>query len=162
VLARLIFATLVALSAFFAATAASAASSYRDVVVGAEYPPITSRLGTFIGVATGQLPGDWRAQIIHQPLSRRASVPITGGSFTMHAITGNDLHAPITGGSVSVINNGGSGCANQSYAVTARFQGGSFSGMLTHHRHTILGRCLIYSATITGQATLPSARVSTP
>ncbi|MGZ6881083.1 MAG: hypothetical protein ACXVGB_14435 [Mycobacteriaceae bacterium] len=57
-----------------------------DRVVGTEIPPISSTLGTFLGVASGELPGQWRVQIVHQPLASGPSVAITGGTFMMHTL----------------------------------------------------------------------------
>ena len=57
-------------------------------------------------------------------------------------------------------NPGSTGCVNQYYgvnlklgAVTANGAGngwGSFGGTLTHHRRSVFGTCVTYSATITG------------
>jgi hypothetical protein len=126
---------------------------YRDRVAGAEFPPITSTLGTFGGVAVGVMPGAWRVQISHQPLRAAGSVAITAGTFSMQTLSHGTLNATVTGGSVSVVDNGG-GCRNQRFAVRAELSDGTFIGTLTHHRRSILGRCVIYAAMITGRATL--------
>ncbi len=143
----------VALVSLVAAAASPATSTYADRVVGAEFPPITSTLGTFLGVARGGLPGEWRVQIAHQPLSGGATVAITGGAFAMRTSGGRRLAAPVTGGTVTVLDRG-AGCTDQRYAVDATLSLGRFQGTLTHHRRSVLGRCLVYAATISGRATL--------
>jgi hypothetical protein len=120
---------------------------------GVEVFPITSTLGTFVGVARGELPATWRVQIAHAPLATAPTVPITGGKFSIYTLTGRKLSGSVTGGSVAVTDRG-SGCGNQTYGVTVTFSIGSFDGTLTHHRRSLLGRCLIYSASIRGRATL--------
>lgn len=144
---------LVASGALAAATACSAGASYADRVAGIEVPPITSSLGTFVGLAAGPLPGRWRVQIAHEPLRTGATVAITGGTFTMHPVGAAEIAAPVTGGSVAVVSPG-AGCTDQRYAVSATLSVGSFAGTLVHHRHALLGRCVIYAATISGRATL--------
>lgn len=126
---------------------------YSDRVVAAEFPPITSTLGTFLGVATGPLPGQWRVQIAHQPLAAGSRVAITGGTFALHTLSGRTVRGAVTGGAVTVVARG-LGCTNQVYAVDATLSVGHFSGTLTHHRRSILGRCIIYSATISGSASI--------
>ncbi|MGZ6881084.1 MAG: hypothetical protein ACXVGB_14440 [Mycobacteriaceae bacterium] len=59
----------------------------------------------------------------------------------------------MTGGSVAVINRGAR-CTDQVYTVDAVATVAHFTGTLTHHRRLILDRCVLYSATITGSATL--------
>ena len=127
----------------------SATTVYKDTLTGAEVLPVSSTLGTFVGVATGGLPATWRVQIAHQPLATGPTVLITGGKFTLLTLTGHRLSGPVTGGSVAVTNRGGH-CTEQTYRVAVTFSSGSFDGTLTHHRHSIFGRCILYSATIRG------------
>ena len=140
----------VLLVAFPLAAMASASSSYSDSFTGTEIIPVSSVRGTFVGVARGDLPAVWRTQIVHQPLSSGSTVVVTSGTFSILARTGLKLGGAVTGGSVTVTNRG-SRCSNQTYRVSVTFGGGSFDGTLTHHRHSILGRCLVYAATITGR-----------
>lgn len=135
------------------ASAPLAATVYADSVIGAEFPPITATVGTFRGVATGDLPGLWRVTIRHQPLSAGPSARITGGTFKMRTIDGDSIVSPVTSGSVTV-RDSGAACGNQTYAIRAGLAVGSFSGTLVHHRASVLGHCVIFAATITGRANL--------
>jgi hypothetical protein len=148
----LVAASIVSAS-LLASAGASATAVYHIRVQGTETPPISSTRGTFVGIAEGQLAGGWRVQIKHLPLSSAATVAITGGSFRLLTPTGRRLGGSVTGGWVTVLDRGSS-CKDQVYGVHARFTSGSFNGRLTHHRHSILGRCVIYSATINGRTTL--------
>ena len=136
-------------AALSASVAASATTSYSDSLSGTEIVPVSSVRGTFVGVAKGELPAVWRAQIVHLPLSSGTTVAVTGGTFSVVAVSGTRLTGPVTGGSVTVTNRG-TNCANQTYRVSVTFDGGTFDGTLTHHRGRLLGRCLVYAATITG------------
>lgn len=149
---RLLFVATLAVLAPVSASVASACTSYGDRIVGTEVLPISSTLGTFVGVARGELPGQWRVQIAHQPLASGSTVAITGGTFTMHTLD-RKLAGTVTGGSVAVVNPGAR-CTNQTYTVDAISTVGHFLGTLTHHRRAILGRCIIYAATISGSTTL--------
>jgi hypothetical protein len=132
----------------------AAGSSTVDVrVVGAEVPPISSSLGTFVGAARGPV-GGWRIQIRHEQLRTGPKVAITGGSLWLALRTGDALHTSVTGGSVAVANPG-AGCTNQVYEVDVQLAGGSsFDGTLVHRRRSLLGHCVIYAATISGRASL--------
>jgi hypothetical protein len=142
-----------AVIAGLAVPAAGSAATYQDQFFGVEVPPVTSTLGTFTGVATGQLPGRWYAQIQHAPLSSETSVPITGGSFTLTALDGRTVAGSVVGGSVAVTNPG-SGCRNQTFAVNVVLSDGGFAGTLTHYRTPLFGTCITYSASIVGSGTL--------
>jgi len=133
--------------------AGSAASTYTATLDGAEIPPITSTVGTFVGVANSPLRATWRVQIKHEPLRTGATVAITGGSYSFATLSRNLIRGRVLGGSVTVTNRGNH-CTNQTYRVTVELEDGSFDGTLTHRRHSLLGQCLIYAATIRGQATL--------
>jgi hypothetical protein len=150
---RLLLPLLAVVGAGVFATGSVAASSYTDRVTGVEVPPISSTRGTFTGVAVGWLPGPWRVQIEHQPLRLGPKIAITGGNFTMRPLLHAKITAAVTGGSVTVLN-AGARCTDQVYAVDALLSDGEFTGTLTHHRRTILGRCVIYAATISGGAVL--------
>jgi hypothetical protein len=149
----LLLPVLAALAAAASAAGSAAAVRASERVVGVEVPPISSTLGTFTGVATGALSGPWRVQIEHQPLRLGPRIAITGGSFTMRPLRHPKLAASVTGGSVTVVR-AGAGCTDQVYAVDAELSRGEFVGTLRHHRRSILGRCVIYAATITGHAAL--------
>lgn len=149
---RLLLPLLGVLAALALTTTSAATSTYSVRLDGVEVLPITPTLGTFVGVARGELPATWRVQIAHEPLAMAPTVPITGGKFSIYALTGRRLSGAVTGGSVAITDRG-SGCRNQTYGVTVTFSVGSFDGTLTHHRRSVLGRCLIYSASIRGRAT---------
>jgi hypothetical protein len=147
---RLVLPALLATLALPAGSAA--ATTYRLQVVGTEVPPITSSLATFVGAADAPF-GAWRIQIRHQPLRTGPTVAIDGGAFWMGLRTGRTLRASVVGGSVSVVDRG-TRCTNQVYDVRVQLTDGSFSGTLTHHRHSLFGHCLVFAATISGNATL--------
>jgi hypothetical protein len=154
----LVTASVVAASA----TAATSAATYSDVLNGVEIAA-TSTQGTFVGTASGALPGQWAATVNHTPLSPNAT--ITGGSFTV-ATTLNGLPTLVTGsfsgGTVTFA--AGSGCTNQQFTIDGTLDhvgtwysgagSGSFLGTLTHYRTSIFGRCITYSASVTGSVTL--------
>jgi hypothetical protein len=147
--ARIVLAGAAVVVALLLSPAAPATTAYSDHLSGTEIVPITSTLGTFVGVATGDLPAAWRVQIKHQALATGSTVAITGGTFALVTRSGRKLTGPVTAGSVSVTNRG-SRCTNQTYRVVAALEIGSFVGTLTHRRRSILGRCIIYAATIDG------------
>ena len=128
-----------------------AASSHSDRITGLEIPPISATHGTFTGIALGSLPGQWRVEIEHQPLRLGPKVAISGGTFTMRPLLRPTMRSTVTGGSVTVVDPG-LHCTNQVYAVDALLSYGEFTGILTHHRRAILGRCVIYGATVSGHA----------
>jgi hypothetical protein len=158
VLAALVLA-LMALPAGAAAT-----TTYLDTISGSEIYA-TSTEGTFVGSASGALPGSWEATIDHTPLSPNAT--ITGGSFYL-ATTINSIPVAVsgdfTGGTVMRLNPDATRCVNQYLSINAYlsnvgigFSGsgtGTFTGTLVHHRVLVFGYCVIYSATVTGSLSL--------
>src|SRR5260221_11868202 len=72
----------IALAALSLTAAASASSSYSDSFTGTEIIPVSSVRGTFVGVARGELPAVWRAQIVHRPLPSGPTVAVTGGTVS--------------------------------------------------------------------------------
>jgi hypothetical protein len=133
-----------------AAGGALATAPRVDSLTGTEIVPVSSVRGTFVGVARGDLPAVWRATIRHEPLATGPSVAVTGGTFSILGTSGTPLNGDVTGGSVTVTNRGAR-CTNQTYRVSVTLTMGSFDGTLTHRRHSLLGRCLIYSASISGR-----------
>jgi hypothetical protein len=142
---------------------ASASTTRTDTVHGTEVA-YTSTQGTFTGYATGDLPGSWEAVIDHTVLSPNAT--ITGGSFTLatviHWIPRTIDGTFAAGGTVTRFYRE-PGCGIQRYAVHDDLThvgvgGGSGSGQisatLTHYRHSVLGHCIAYAATISGTVTL--------
>lgn len=145
--------------------AASASTTYTDTASGYEYYA-TSTEGRFAGSATGPLPGYWNAVVDHTPLSPNATV--TGGSVDL-ATTVNGSPAVVEGtvtpgGTVTRLNPGATGCVDQYYAVDLSLGSvgvnspgsgtGGFGGTLIHHRDSVFGYCVTYSATISGTLTL--------
>ena len=139
---------------------ALAATTYADSITGAEvYATVTE--GRFAGAASGDLPGSWHIDVLHDPLTTTAR--IIGGTFSLTTVLNGQL-ATVRG----VFANGGqvtqtggfSGCTDQAFALSgallnvgpsgAQSGAGSFSGVLTHHRHSLYGYCVTYSASVTG------------
>jgi hypothetical protein len=135
-----------------AAPVAASASPAIDAIVGVELASANiSTTGNFAGLATGQIPGLWTATVMHQPLSN-TTVPVTGGTFTLKAVTGTTIDGVIEGGSITP-NGPSTGCVNVTFTISVTMNVGSFSGVLTHYRTSLFGTCLTYSASITGNAT---------
>ena len=150
--ARGLVVATVGAAALAAAAVASAATAYDVKLTGTEVPPITSTLGTFVGLANGELKGTWRVQIAHEPLKAGASSKITGGSYSLLTLSRRKVVGRATGGSVTPVNPG-AGCTNQTFHVVTTFTNANFDGTLVHRRHRVLGQCVIYAATISGRAT---------
>jgi hypothetical protein len=146
---------------------ALAAPTYQDSVTGVEIYA-TSTEGQFTGQATGDLPGQWYADVMHTALSGSPeTATINGGVFDLYT----DLHnqsvlitGQFTGGSVTQTA-GFSGCTDQTYAVdgtlsSVRVYGrpdhgsGTFAATLTHYRISLDGFCVTYAASIGGTVTL--------
>jgi hypothetical protein len=137
---------------------ASAARPYRDSVSGFEVYATLTR-GTFTGQASGDLPGAWGITVDHPELNPGA--PVTGGSF--YLATAMDGRPTLIAGEVGggeVLGQHVDGCADQVYDVyvtLVRVAGngkGWYDGTLTHHRTSVFGRCILYSATVTGSLEL--------
>ena len=62
------------LAALALAGVCSATTAYGDKLSGTEVVPVSSTRGTFVGVATGQLPAAWRVEIAHEPLAAGPTV----------------------------------------------------------------------------------------
>jgi hypothetical protein len=155
---------LVIAGSLFAAPAVSAASissSYR--ITGYEYYA-TSTQGRFAGTAAGSSgdTGTWNAVINHTPLTTSAS--ITGGSANL--VTSNlvSIHGTFASGSVQFVSQA-DGCGTQTYDVVgtlkkvtrsdSRQRGkGTFVATLTHYRTSVLGSCVVYSASVNGVISL--------
>jgi hypothetical protein len=166
-LRRLIILLAAALALLVAPATAAAAQTYSDTISGYEYA-FTSTDGKFAGTASGALPGTWKTDVQHTKLclSCTPTARVTGGSFSL-ATVHNGLPAVVTGafvgGTVQVINPGAS-CTNQTFAVngilghvgwwSSGTGSGVFRATLTHYRHTILGSCVTYGASVRGTLTL--------
>jgi len=144
--------------AFAGAGSTAASSSYdvRGIEVAA-----TSTEGTFVGAGSGST-GDalfWKAVVDHTPLSPDAT--ITGGSLTARSAGARGLgalHGTFTGGTVTydAARSSRASCGTQVYEVVGRLSisrgaatgTGTFHAYLTHHRLSLLGRCITYGATV--------------
>jgi hypothetical protein len=142
---------------------AAAAATYTDSVSGVEVAA-TSTEGTFVGQATGALPGAWQVTVDHTPLGPNAA--ITGGSLSLTTTLAGSpavVVGTLTGGSVTLVSS--TGCSSrQQFAIDATLGSvgtwpagsgtGTFTGTLTHYRASIFGRCVTYSATVSGTVSL--------
>ena len=162
---RLILVALVVLAV--AAPQSALAATYGDTVSGYEYYA-TSTDGRFAGTASGSLPGAWNANVQHTALciSCTPTATITGGTFalstTLHSVP-TVVTGKFTGGAINVTNVG-TGCTKQTFAIKGKLthvgpwnQGvgsGTFTATLTHYRHSILGHCITYAASVSGTLSL--------
>jgi hypothetical protein len=156
-----------ALALLVAPATAAAAQTYSDTISGYEYA-FTSTDGRFAGTASGALPGSWNADVQHTALclSCTPTPTITGGSFSL-VTTRNGFPALVSGdfvGGTVQVTNVGSNCSNQTFAVDGILGNvgwwspgsgtGTFRATLTHFRHSILGKCVTYGASVRGTLTL--------
>lgn len=147
--------------------AAAAAQTYGDTISGYEYA-FTSTDGKFAGIASGALPGSWNADVRHTQLclSCTPTATITGGSFSL-ATRHNGLPALASGAFVGgrvQVTNVGANCSNQTFAIngilgrvgwwSSGSGSGTFRATLTHYRHSVLGRCVTYGASVRGALSL--------
>jgi len=124
----------------------------------------TSTQGWFSGIATGDLPGSWSADIVHDPLASCSSyclaAKITGGSFSLMTTLNGDgttVNGSFSDGTVYQTS-GFSGCGNQTFDVRGTLVNvgpdggggtGTFWATLTHLRTQFFFGCLTYGATVT-------------
>ena len=160
-LAALSAALIVAMAFPISAAAATVSDSY--AITGFEYFA-TSTQGRFAGKASGSS-GDratWNAVVNHTPLTTTST--ITGGYADLATSNLVRVHGLFSGGTVTQTG-GFSGCTNQTYDVVGTLANvtrsdsnengtGSFSATLTHHRTSVFGRCVVYSASVRGEITL--------
>jgi hypothetical protein len=142
------------------ATAVAETKTYTFNISGTEVSA-TSTTGRFVGTASGSALGTWYAEVIHGPLGGRANIR-PGGSFGMalhQAEPAYVVSGQFSGGTITV-NNPGRNCTNQVYTVNGSLRNVSVTGTghvlatLTHHRRSVLGRCWLYAATVSGTVTL--------
>jgi hypothetical protein len=147
---------------------AAAARSYADQIAGVEVAA-TSTQGTFVGVASGALPGAWNAVVVHGPLPTTvgATAAISTGTFQLATVIGGTpetVDGSVDANSTGItMLNAGVGCTNQKFQISDTLSGvgpggGTGSGVvlaqLVHHRTVIFGHCVTYAATIGGTITL--------
>jgi hypothetical protein len=119
--------------------------------------------GTFSGTASGAQVGAWRATIHHTLLAPSAT--IDGGTIsfaTRFSGSTTVVKGNFSSGTITFIS--GAGCTTQRYRVDGYLSGlragtatggtGRFTGTLTHYRKSVLGHCLLLSATVRGTLTL--------
>jgi hypothetical protein len=149
------------------AAAPAAPESTRFVVSGFEYA-FTPTVGVFAGIGRGDS-GDssvWNTYVVHDPLGSDPTY-INGGSFAMKTAGPSGSLDFVKGsyvyhGGTITTRDPGLNCTNQRFLVAGALEHvvtsdtsggtGTFSAILTHHRARILGRCIIFSATVAGTA----------
>jgi len=143
------------------ATTAAATKTYRFTISGTEVSA-TSTTGRFVGTASGTALGTWYAEVNHEPLGVLPAAIRPGGSFGMalhQAEPAYLVSGQFSGGTITV-NNPGRNCTNQVYTVNGSLRNVSVTGTghvlatLTYHRRSVLGRCWLYAATVSGTVTL--------
>jgi hypothetical protein len=156
---------LVSLVVLVPATAVAATKTYRFSISGTEVSA-TSTTGRFVGAASGSALGTWYAEVVHDPLGGGVGAQVdirSGGSFGMaldQAEPAYVVSGQFSSGTITV-EDAGRNCTNQVYAVDGALRNvsvtgtGHFVAMLTHHRRSVLGRCWLYAATVSGTVTLP-------
>ncbi len=156
---------LVSLVILVPATAGAETKTYSFSISGTEVSA-TSTTGRFVGAASGSALGTWYAEVVHVPLAGGVGTSVaiqSGGSFGMALAQAEPAYVvsgQFSGGTITTINSSTS-CTNQVYAVDGDLKNvsvtgtGQFSATLTHHRRSVLGRCLLYAATVSGTVTLP-------
>jgi hypothetical protein len=146
-------AALAALVAPLGGTAAPAAPTVVVPVQGAEVWA-SDTVGRFAGTASEPAPGAWRTTVVHTPLHGHAE--ITGGTWTLVAWVRGDarrVRGTFTAGTVDVTDVG-RGCTDERFAVVALGRTAHVDVTLTHYRRRVLGRCVIYSASVDGTLTI--------
>lgn len=130
----------------------------------------TSVLGTFVGGAGDSSPGGmlWKAVVRHTPLTRTVDSPalIVGGGVQLQLWSQAGLSQTsriFSGGTITYAADRASGsvCGQQVFHVRATLatandadDSGLLEAYLTHHRRSVLGRCITYAATVRGSLKL--------
>ena len=145
---------------------AAAATTYGDSLTGVEVAASSSE-GTFVGTATGQLPGAWQAVVDHGPLPTTVggTAAITSGSFVVATVLAG--HPAVVEGTLDQNGTGitmlsaGAGCRKQRFSIVDGLSGvgggsgtGTVSAVLTHYRTRIFGHCVTYAASVSGGISL--------
>lgn len=148
-----------------------------DNVFGFELPGATATTGSFVGSASGELPGIWTATIQHDDLSGTSNdtdgatqpelVPdIEGGTFQL-VTSVNGQFITVRGvfndsGSITPVPGAAGSCpSRKQYAIlggtlTLANGTGSFNALLTHYQVLLPTGCTTYFATVQGTVTLPA------
>ena len=109
----------------------------------------------------------WNVTVKHDKLGSKPTY-VNGGPFAMTVVgPGTKVDAVVGsfsfhGGMITTLDRGAN-CTNQRYRVADTLTGvkttsthdgtGTFSVVLTHYRHKILGRCIAYKARVAGTVT---------
>jgi hypothetical protein len=146
------------------ATAGAATKTYSFSISGTEVSA-TSTTGRFVGAASGSALGTWYAEVVHERLGGGVGARVaiqSGGSFGMALAQAEPAYVvsgQFSGGTITTIYSS-TNCTNQVYAVDGDLKNvsvtgtGQFAATLTHHRRSVLGRCWLYAATVSGTVTL--------
>ena len=146
------------------ATAGAATQTSRFSISGTEVSA-TSTTGRFVGAASGSALGTWYAEVVHVPLGGGVGAQVaiqSGGSFGMALAQAEPAYVvsgQFSRGTITTIKPG-TNCKNQVYEVDGDLRNvsvtgtGHFAAKLTHHRRSVLGRCWLYAATVSGTVTL--------
>jgi hypothetical protein len=160
---RITAAVLVASLVVLVPVTAGAATKTHSFSISGTEVSATSTTGRFVGTASGSALGTWYAEVVHDPLGASPAAIRLGGSFGMALAQAEPAYVvsgQFSGGAITVLDSGAR-CTNQVYRVDGRLRNVSVTGTghvvatLTHHRRSILGRCLLYAATVGGTVTLP-------
>jgi hypothetical protein len=162
---RALVATAAAASAL-AAPSGAAAATFTDTVAGFETRFVEVGPGlevsTFVGAATGELPGYFRAIVTHTPLAPGGAILDDGADRDFRLVDRARrirVIGEFTGGTVNPVS-AAPGCGRQVFDVDADLtvQRGVSPGTghldvtLTHFRTVVFGRCVTYFATVKGTA----------
>ena len=146
-----------------------ASTTSTDTITGVEVAA-SSTQGTFVGIASGQIPGLWQAVVDHDSLPQTvgSSAAINGGTFALTTRI-NDQPATVDGAlaynatGITMLK-AGTGCKSQKFQITDDLTGvgmgavgtgtGTISAVLTHYRARLFGHCVTYAASVAGSITL--------
>ena len=125
----------------------------------------TPSVGVFAGTGNGHA-GDlsaWFSSIEHSQVISPSGT-IIGGWATLYRLDGVSISGHFSGGTI-VQTNDGAGCTAEWHSVTGELTGvrrsdtaalgsGEFQVTLVHHRAWLFGRCISYSASVSGSISL--------
>jgi hypothetical protein len=144
------------LAANVAVAAASTSISYE--VRGVEVYATATR-GVFTGVAwAADDYGSWYAVVDHSVFDAARTATITGGTFYLNGYR-RDVSGTFDSGGTVQLRSADLGCGREVFDVdgTLTLAGGGtgvFDATLVHYRRSLFGRCITYSATVSGTVAL--------
>jgi hypothetical protein len=153
---RMLTGVLVGLALAMLPVGASASQTINVTLNGVEtgVPPpcLGGSTSPFAGTARGDLQGAWWATICHTPLG--LSAEILSGSFRLQTLS-RSLVGSFVRGSVTFMNEQDfAGACRQHYAVLGQLTNGLFNATLTHYGAYYGGSCHVFSASVSGYASL--------